>query len=495
MLHRSRLVVAILVIALISAVVPTFSRVEAAGGIMSYGDVVNGQISNKTYFEFWQFTGSKGDRVQIIMTGDGELDPYLGLLEAESEEVLAEDDDSAGNSNAMIETTLPSSGDFIIVATRYDFDQGTSQGAYTLELGGGSGPQNGPDDPAVNTGQPEMIEEGVYYMGEMTLDTPVAGEITDDAYAQLYALEVEAGTELIVGMFADASNVDAYIIVATEEGDVLAEDDDSGAEVNGVNSDALLALTIEEAGVYFIVATRSGVATGKSEGDYLLLATVPDPSEPQDDPTSNNGMPEGVEYMGDMQIGDTASGALDNTTFVHLYTFDGQAGETVTITMTGDGGLDSYLGLMDPNDEVVAEDDDSAGGTNAQISIRLSESGSYIIIATRNGIDQGTTEGSYEVTLVSGTPAAPEGVSGVGGFGGLPGRAFQQGENTFYLRGFGTSKNPEKSTDLEGFLFPDQALPGRSFNVGAESFTLTGFGKSDDPAKSTPLEAFMGSQQ
>jgi hypothetical protein len=129
--------------------------------------------------------------------------------------------------------------------------------------------------------------------------------------------------------------------------------------------------------------------------------------------------------------------------------------------MTGDDSLGSYLGLIDPNDEVIAEDDDSAGGTNAQISIRLPESGTYVIVVTRNGLDQGTTEGSYTLDLVSGQPEAPEGVSGFGGFGGLPGRAFAGEGTTLYLRGNGASDNPDKATGLESLLAPDQGMPGR----------------------------------
>ena len=174
---------------------------------------------------------------------------------------------------------------------------------------------------------------------------------------------------------------------------------------------------------------------------------------------------------------------------------DANAGEQVTITMTGAGGLDSYLGLLDPAGDVIAEDDDSAGGTNAQISIQLPEAGRYTIVATRNGIDQGSTVGSYSLVVTSGTPAVPAQQSGLGGFGGLPGRALETGESTFYLRGFGRSDNPAKNTPIENFFMSAQesTLPGRSMQQGADSFSLSGFGRSDNPAKNTPIEAYLQS--
>ena len=128
MQRLSRLVGAVLIVAMALALTPVLPRAHAQGGTIAYGDTVSGSITSKNYFEVWQFSGTQGDRVRLVMTGDGALDPYLGLIELSSEEVIAEDDDSAGNSNAMIDISLPSTGDFAIIATRYDLDTGTSQG-------------------------------------------------------------------------------------------------------------------------------------------------------------------------------------------------------------------------------------------------------------------------------------------------------------------------------------------------------------------------------
>jgi hypothetical protein len=295
-------------------------------------------------------------------------------------------------------------------------------------------------------------------------------------------------------MFANGSRLDCYLIFANEAGDVLAEDNNSGVDVGGTKTDAYLRLTIPESGTYLLAATRAGVDTGKSSGEYVVIAGIPEeqPDTPQEEPQSDT--PAGVAAMGELAFGAEASGTISNSEFVHLYVFDGQAGDQVTITMTGDAGLDSYLGLIDPNDEVIAEDDDSGGGMNAQISIRLPESGTYVIAVTRNGIDEGTTEGDYTLVMVEGTPTAPEGQNGLGGFGGLPGRSFEFEDSTFYLRGFGRSSSPDKNTPLEAFFQGAQSeqLPGRSFDLGgSESFYLSGMGRSDDPTKATPLQSYL----
>ncbi len=470
--HRStRIVTCALIAVLLAALTPALSTVEAQGGVIAYGDTVTGSITNANYFEAWQFTGTQGDRVRILMEGDGNLDAYLGLIEASSEEVVAEDDDSAGNSNALIEMSLPSSGQYLIVATRYDLDQGTSQGQYTLTLtAGGVTPVSNP----VASTEPVELSAGVYYMGEMAFDTQVAGSISDSSYAQLYSLDVQAGTEVVVGMFAAGGNLDPYLMFMTEDGDVLAEDDDSGAQVEGASkTDALLSLTVADAGTYYVAATRAGVDTGKTTGDYMVMAVTTSPQQ-QEEPVSND-LPAGVEMMGTIEVGGSAQGEITNDSYLHIYALEGQADEQVTLTMTGSGQLDAYLGLMDPNQDVIAEDDDSAGGLNAQISIRLPESGTYLVLVTRAGLDSGTTTGAYSLEIASGAPQPPEGQTGLGGFGGLPGRALQSGGETLYLRGFGASENPAKASAIGQFI-NQSSLPGRGTLQSQLGSLITGAG-------------------
>lgn len=439
-----------LVIAVIVALaVPALPHAAAAGGSIAYGQTVQGTINNSNYFELWQFSGTKGDRVQILMEGDGILDPYLGLIIASTEEVLAEDDDSGGNGNAYLDLTLPSTDSYIIVATRYNFDTGTSAGRYTLSLVGSGGPVNVSTTTTTTTTGPQEVSPGIFFMGDLALAEPVTGTIDSSAYAHLYSLQLEAGTDLIVAMFAgEQSTLDPYLGFGTEDGDVLAEDDDSGPQVDGGQYDSFVRLTIPQTGSYLVLATRAGLENGTSSGDYVLVAGIPDETVGVQEQTTEE-LPPGMTYMGAIGAGATMKGTITADSYFHIYDYEATANEQITITMIGTGGLDSYLGILDPNDEVIAEDDDSAGGLDAQISIRLPESGTYLIVATRNGMDEGTTTGPYSLTLTPGTPPAPAGTtSTVGGFGGLPGRAFSSDGGVFYLRGFGESASAEKCSAL-----------------------------------------------
>lgn len=78
-----------------------------------------------------------------------------------------------------------------------------------------------------------------------------------------------------------------------------------------------------------------------------------------------------------------------------VWVFEGQAGETVTITMQGNE-VDAYLYLYDEADEWLAEDDDSAGGHNARIDkYSLPTSGTYFIYA----VNIENQPGAYNLAL------------------------------------------------------------------------------------------------
>lgn len=82
------------------------------------------------------------------------------------------------------------------------------------------------------------------------------------------------------------------------------------------------------------------------------------------------------------------------------YTFDGTAGDTVSIAMTGSGSgsVDSWLDLRDPNCAIVASDDDSYGGRNSLIDhFVLQSTGPYTILAHSYGY-KGT--GRFKVALI-----------------------------------------------------------------------------------------------
>jgi rhomboid protease GluP len=104
--------------------------------------------------------------------------------------------------------------------------------------------------------------------------------------------------------------------------------------------------------------------------------------------------PPGEPGGGTIAYGQTVEGQLVSLEG-DLWTFEGEAGQVVTITMQSDD-LDAYMGLFDPEDEFLVEDDDSGGATNARIDAYvLPVSGTYTIFA----ISMDDQLGAYRLAL------------------------------------------------------------------------------------------------
>ena len=108
----------------------------------------------------------------------------------------------------------------------------------------------------------------------------------------------------------------------------------------------------------------------------------------------------------------TITGQLDQNsavlegdgTYFETHTFDGNAGEALTIELTSDE-FDAVLILLSPTGESIAQDDDGAGGTNARIVITLPITGTYTIVANSY---QARKLGEYQLAWRGATTADQE---------------------------------------------------------------------------------------
>src|SRR5690606_19039100 len=101
-------------------------------------------------------------------------------------------------------------------------------------------------------------------------------------------------------------------------------------------------------------------------------------------------------------FGQTVEGVLSSETGTVEYTFAGEQGQFVRITMLQVDSMDPYLRLLDADGNVLAEDDDSAGSLNSRIGpYRLPANGTYTIVATSlGGRDAGTFTLSLDTVTV-----------------------------------------------------------------------------------------------
>ncbi len=129
-------------------------------------------INNNQFANFWDFDVDAGETITVTMKrASGNLDSFLVLLDANNH-ILAYDDDSAGNKDAVLRNIrVPQRGTYTVAATRYKQAQGYSQGNYTLTINYGqtSAPPAAPTTAAnqprgtasvrVSAGQPASLQQ------------------------------------------------------------------------------------------------------------------------------------------------------------------------------------------------------------------------------------------------------------------------------------------------------------------------------------------------
>jgi S1-C subfamily serine protease len=90
---------------------------------------------------------------------------------------------------------------------------------------------------------------------------------------------------------------------------------------------------------------------------------------------------------GELRVGQSVDGTLDpsdtplgNGSYVDMYRMSGRAGDVVTVTVRS-GDFDAIVVVGDPEHdaEPLAADDDSGGGYDAEVTVRLPRDGTYAI--------------------------------------------------------------------------------------------------------------------
>jgi hypothetical protein len=107
-----------------------------------------------------------------------------------------------------------------------------------------------------------------------------------------------------------------------------------------------------------------------------------------------------LERQGTLEEGDSVL-ASDGSLYDE-YTFEGEAGQRVTISLSSTD-FDTYLALLGPDGEVIAQNDDIVpGNLNSELTVTLPTTGTYIVIA--NSFDN-TGRGRYTVVVTTGQVA------------------------------------------------------------------------------------------
>jgi len=273
------------------------------GQSLRYGETVQGSLSPSATEQGWLFSGNAGDWILVDMraVGGGELDPFLTLLDPQSN-TLASDDDGGEDTNARLgPLRLPTDGDYTIVAGRYN-----GAGAYLLTL------------------------HNLALLPALAPDKPLIGALSAEHPADFFALTVPEPGRQPLGLSVRSSDPTHLPILSVygAEG-VLASTEDSGG-------DALDPLPLAVGKVYAVVVAWSGQPGGETYELWLTDSRIPflRPDEP-------------VEALLETEAG-TA------------YFFEGEGGTTARLTISATAGIAPALTVTAPgSDEILFRNEGS----------------------------------------------------------------------------------------------------------------------------------------
>ena len=230
--------------------------------------------------------------------------------------------------------------------------------------------------------EPESIALNNTVVGQLGDSSDV---LPDGSYFNAYVFEGRQGQQVAIEMVS--REVDSYLILLSLDDDALyLQDDDSAG-----GYDARLETTLPSDGAYVIIA--NSYAEGEQGRYNLSLNDLSGTISTQPMPNQSGGEEYILQQTGSLTPGDEL--APDGTLF-DLYTFEGQAGQSVTISLDSQE-FDTYLVLVDSTGSVVADNDDiDANTTNSQIITTLPANGTYNIIV--NGYST-ADQGSYTLTV------------------------------------------------------------------------------------------------
>lgn len=211
-------------------------------------------------------------------------------------------------------------------------------------------------------------------MGALTIDDQVqAGAGGSTYFFDAYSFNI-AAANTPVAIDLRSAQFDAGLLLYKVENNsltLIAADDQTGGYGNGKvdNNNALLLTVLQTAGQYVVFASSSDFEPN-GVGTYTIKVTT--------------NVAQQIAYGQNV-----SNAAITNTdlqtsagTFLDVYWFNGVNAETAQINMNSTA-FDSFLILQrNDGDPPIANDDNSGGGNNAQITFQLPGTGIYLVLAT-----------------------------------------------------------------------------------------------------------------
>ncbi|MGD1854652.1 MAG: trypsin-like peptidase domain-containing protein [Leptolyngbyaceae cyanobacterium] len=181
-------------------------------------------LPDNSYFNTHTFEGRAGQQVSIAMSSS-QIDSYL-LLYGPEQEYLGENDDSGSSPNARLDITLPADGTYYVFANSYGADE---QGPYALSV-------------------TSLLENSSnYLLSEQGTLSSQDSRLTDNSFYDEYLFSARQGQNITIRL--TSQDFDAYLLLIDEQGNKIAENDDT----NPNNTDSAIQITLPYTGTYRVI--------------------------------------------------------------------------------------------------------------------------------------------------------------------------------------------------------------------------------------------------
>lgn len=229
-----------------------------------------------------------------------------------------------------------------------------------------------------------------------------SGSITDVDLDDviIYLNDLQAG-DTIYAIAKGDGDLDPYLIVTDQDfNDALAEDDDSGGGLN-----AAISYTVPTAGDYVLGMFSIGgageyrIVAGINQPEILSGSSASQPAEPPAPAVDETLITEEMVVSTAGQIFEF-NGIFSTSEDEIFVTVPGvSAGDMIYVYASGTGSVDTYIYILDSDDHVLTEDDDSGGGYNSALEYQAETAGNYQI-----GLITINAAGNYRLLVGINTP-------------------------------------------------------------------------------------------
>lgn len=402
---------AILVFTLAAGLIssPVFAQ-DSVRRQLVVGDVVTGTLNSETFVQVYSVSASAGDTITIDVTTDAEdLAPVVIVTDQQGNVVASDVDLDSPTTASIADINLPTTGTYYITVMRGSGAEGDGAGQFELRL------------------------SGLQQVGGQTVTLTDGGLLFELSWnaAVNFNLEVRDPVGGTVHAFSPGSPSGGTLDVDVNENCELATADSPTetiawpqGEVPAGSYEIIVYYidTCDIGGpqVFTISASANGeepeTITGTLNPGQEYVARMQLAADAAWD-LVNGGIPAGLDFSQFSNLfaqaepvaaGSTVSGLITNAAPAQAFAFEGTAGTTVDIVAEAQtGSLDTAIALYDPNNAVMATNEDAnENTTDSALRASLTQDGTYTIIVSRYALAIGGTEGEYTLSVTESAGAS-----------------------------------------------------------------------------------------